>query len=143
MRSSIVALSWWLGVAISAVLIVLAAANSDLSRLPPTSPFDNTDSGHAEQWRFLDQASRLVPDNETFTVRASDSPTEMSLYTMSVGLLPRSTGIPKTYYGKSVGTSASARFVLVFGAEPARDEDAGRTTPIDGGFVIDRGPSDQ
>jgi hypothetical protein len=137
-RSQIPALTWWAGVMISACLVLIGAFDIDLSSLPPETPFDNTRSGHAEQWRFLDEASTIVPAGSTFTVDAPEADTEMSLYMMSIGLLPNSTPIPRSYFGTPVAASESARFVLSFGIENTQTNDAVGTTKVAGGFVTDR-----
>jgi hypothetical protein len=62
----------------------------------------------------------------------------MSLYMMSVGLLPRSHALPHTYYGQPIAAAATARFVLTFG-EPA--DGIARREPIfelPGGSATDR-----
>jgi hypothetical protein len=135
------AFSWWLGVVVSAGLVLLGALDTEAPRLPPETPFDCTGSGHAPQWRCLAEASRLVPAGSTFTVRGPDPGIEMSLYMMAVGLLPDSTAIPTTYYGRPVAASAGARFVVTCGSKPEPADDPLCTLEVEGGFVTDRGPS--
>ena len=132
-------LSWWIGGFVATALVLLGAVDTARCRLPPETPFDNTRSGHAEQWRFLSEASELIPPGATLTIRAPDPDTEMSLSMMAVGLLPEATVIPKTYYGRTVHASAEARFVLTFGIKAGKSEDQGRSVEIAGGVVTDRG----
>jgi hypothetical protein len=132
-------LSWWIGGLVATALVLLGALDTARCRLPPETPFDNTRSGHAEQWRFLSEASELVPPGATVTIRAPDPDTEMSLAMMAVGLLPEATVVPRTYYGRPVSASAGARFVLTFGTGAGENEDTGRSNEITGGAVIDRG----
>ena len=137
-RPRIAFLCWWLGLVIATGLVLRGALGLEVSRLPPKTPFDGTRSGHAEQWRFLDAASHLVPEGATFTIHAADPETEMSLYMMSVGLLPESTAIPATYWGQAVAASGRARFVLTF--EPDKRDTAApdRSVALPGGFLTDR-----
>jgi len=135
------ALSWWVGGVVATALVLQGAFANDRWRLPPETPFDNTRSSHAEQWRFLDEASELVPPGATVTIQAPDPDTEMSLSMMAVGLLPGATVIPRTYYGRSVAASAKARFVLAFGTDAGDTRDTGLSVEIAGGTVTDRGSS--
>lgn len=135
LRSRIATLVWWSGALAATALLALDLRTVDLSRLPPETPFDNTRSGHAEQWRFLSSAARIVPPGASFTLIAGDPDTEMSLYMMSRALLPQSTALPRSYYGRPLAGSDGARFVLSFGAAP----EPGATTVVPGGFVTDRG----
>lgn len=132
-------LAWRIGAVVATALVLLGAVDNDRCRLPPETPFDNTRSGHAEQWRFLDEASQLVPVGATVTIHAPDPDTEMSLSMMAVGLLPRATVIPRTYFGRPAAASAGARFVLTFGAGAGGIDDPGRSVEIAGGTVTDRG----
>jgi hypothetical protein len=131
-------LSWWIGGVVATVFVLQGAFANDSWRLPPETPFDNTHSGHAEQWRFLEETSELVPPGATVTIHAPDPDTEMSLAMMAVGLLPQATMTPRTYYGRSVAASAGARFVLTFGAGAGESDDPGRSVEIAGGTVTDR-----
>ncbi len=135
-------LSWWIGGVVATALVLHGAFANDRWRLPPETPFDNTHSGHAEQWRFLDEASELVPPGATVTIRAPDPDTEMSLSMMAVGLLPEATVVPRTYYGRPVAASAGARFVLTFGAGAGKGDGPGHPVEIAGGTVTDRGSPD-
>jgi hypothetical protein len=132
-------LSWWIGGFVATVFVLQGAFANDRWLLPPETPFDNTHSGHAEQWLFLDEASELVPPGATVTIHAPDPDTEMSLSMMAVGLLPETTIMPRTYYGRPVAASAGARFVLTFGAGAGKSDDPVRAVVIAGGTVTDRG----
>ena len=131
--------TWWAGVAVLVVWLLLGASSTDLTAIPPDSPFDGTGSGHAEQWLFLDAASSVVPAGSTFTVDAPDRSTEMSLYMISVGLLPHAIAVPATYYGTPVAAAETARFVLAYGGDSEVDG-AVHTTRVRGGVVLDRQP---
>jgi hypothetical protein len=130
---------WWIGGVVATGIVLLGALRVDVSHIPLDTPFDNTRSGHAEQWRFLDEASELVPAGATVTIHAPDPDTEMSLSMMAVGLLPRAAMIPRAYYGRSVAASAGARFILTFGAGAGESDGPGRSVEITGGTVTDRG----
>jgi len=130
---------WWIGGVVATAILLFGATRADLTHLPPESPFDNTRSGHAQQWRFLHQASTHVPAGVTFTIRAAEPDTEMNLYVMAVGLLPQATAIPRTYYGQSVADSSPARFVMTFGDVADDLGGAGRTIAVAGGTVTDLG----
>lgn len=129
---------WWIGAIVSACLVLLDMWYPDVSPLLPTTPYDNTSSGHAEQWRFLLEASSLVSPGSTFTIHAAEPDTEMSLYMMAVGLLPDATAIPRTYYGRPIEGSESARFLLTFVAEGNHTAELQGSTAISGGRVTDR-----
>lgn len=135
------AISWWIGLAAASGLVLVGGFRLGNTGLPPHTPFDATGSGHAEQWLFLDEASRVVPDDTSLTVAASDADTEMSLYMMAVGLVPHATIIPKSYYGRPVAATDTARFVAAFGAAAGAAESSSRTIEIAGGTVTDRGTS--
>jgi hypothetical protein len=132
-------ISWWIGGFVASALVLLGAVDNDRWRVPPVTPFDNTRSGHAEQWRFLSEASELIPPGATVTIHAPDPDTEMSLSMMAVGLFPEATVVPRTYYGRPVSASAGARFVLTFGAGSGERDDPGRSVEVAGGAVTDRG----
>lgn len=136
-------LVWWLGAVISSGFVVLGAARIGVSNLPPRTPFDATASGHDAQWRFLAEASQLLPGGTTLTVRADDHDTEMSLYMMAVGLFPEATVVPGSYYGRAVAASATARFVLAFGGTPSEGIEGEVTEVLAGGLLIDRRPAAQ
>ena len=129
---------WWVGAILSACLVFLDTRRPDISHLLPTNPYHNTASGHAEQWRFLLEASSLVTPGSTFTIHAADPDTEMSLYMMAVGLLPDSTAVPRTDYGRPIEGSQSARFLLTFAAEGNHTAELQGSTAIRGGIVTDR-----
>ena len=128
---------WWAGVFISVVLLIRPHGweGIDLSR---RSPFDNTGSGHAEQWVFLNEAAEHVPRGASFTIVAPDRETEMSLYMMSVGLLPDALPFPSSYYGRATTDGESARFVLVFSDHRDHRPEGGRPIAVDGGQLVDR-----
>jgi len=130
---------WWIGGVVATGIVLLGVLQVDVSHIPPDTPFNNTSSGHAEQWRFLDEASELVPAGATVTIHAPDPDTEMSLSMMAVGLLPHAAMIPRAYYGRSVDASAGAQFVLTFGAGADESDGPGRSVEIAGGTVTDRG----
>lgn len=140
-RSQLATLSWWIGAVIAAVLVVVGGPPIDTLHRAPATPFDNTRSGHAEQWRFLQDASMIVPPGSSFTIHAVDPETEMSLYMMAVGILPLATPIPRTYFGRQIDSSESARFRLTFGIEVGDTDDGQSRTAIAGGIVTDRGSS--
>jgi hypothetical protein len=137
MRRSVAAV-WWLGtVGVLALLLAtpIRLGAIDFSR---HSPFDNTRSGHAEQWLFLSRAARYVPRGETFTVRAPDRDTEMSLFMMAIGLLPEASPLPSSYYGRSNVSGDRARFVLEMDdSESERLPDTDSMT-ISGGRITER-----
>lgn len=109
------ALLWWFGAVISAaMLLVRPFQHGDLD-LSARTPFDNTGSGHAEQWLFLREAAGLIPEDASFTVLAGDRETEMSLSMMSVGLIADARLLPSSYYGEPVPAGAVARYVLEYG----------------------------
>ncbi len=139
MMQSVPELSWWIGVFFASALVLFGAADNERSRFPPETPFDNTRSSHAEQWRFLNEAAKIVPHRATVTIHAPHPDTEMSLSMMAVGLLPEAEVIPRTYYRRSVAASAGARFVLTFGTGAGGTRDTGRSVEIAGGTVTDRG----
>lgn len=131
--------TWWIGAAVAAGLVLFDGFAADGLKLPPVTPFDNTRSGHAEQWFFLHEASASLPPGSTFTIHANDPDTEMSLYMMAVGLMPDSTAVPRRYYGRLTAASASARFVLVFGNQAEPVDARFGSVRLTGGLMTDRG----
>jgi hypothetical protein len=111
-KNDVVAAVWLLGVVISAITFFVHLHRHGEIDLSLRSPFDNTRSGHAEQWIFLSEAARHVPSDASFTVLAPDRDTEMSLYMMAVGLLPEASPLPSSYYGQSTSMGDQARFEL-------------------------------
>jgi hypothetical protein len=134
-------LLWWIGGFVATALVVLGTCDNNRLRVPPETPFDGTRSGHAEMWKFLDEASNLIPAGATVTIDAPDPDTRMRLFMMAVGLIPEATVIPRTYYGRSVAASSGARFVLTFGTGAGERNDPGRSVGVPGGSVTDRRPS--
>lgn len=80
---------------------------------------DWTSAAYAEEWLFLRLASGLVRRGATYAVRAADPHREMSLYMISIGLLPASRPIPATYWGYPIEEPSRERpeFLLVFRCE--------------------------
>jgi hypothetical protein len=134
----IVTATWWLGAVVSLALLLsipLRMGNIDFSR---RSPFDNTRSGHAEQWRFLNEAAFHVPRGATFSVLAPDGDTEMSLFMMAVGLLPEASPLPSSYYGKATAVGDLAGYVLEMDGRTSEQPPGTRSTTIKGGRVTTR-----
>jgi len=103
---------WWCGVVIAAIALFASIHRQGDLHLQLKSPFDNTRSGHAEQWIFLSEAAEHVPRGASYTVMAPDRGTEMSLFMMAVGLLPEARPLPSSYYGQATAIGDEARFVL-------------------------------
>ena len=137
-RKTVVAALWWLGVAFSVIALFVHPHRYSEIDLSLRSPFDNTRSGHAEQWIFLSEAARHVPRGTTFTVLAPDRDTEMSLFMMAVGLLPEASPLPSSYYGQSTAVGDHARFVLEFEAPRSVQSPEQRAIAIAGGRVAKR-----
>jgi len=137
-RKTVVAALWWIGVVFSAISLFVHPHRYGEIDLSLRSPFDNTRSGHAEQWIFLSEAARHVPCGMTFTVLAPDRDTEMSLFMMAVGLLPEASPLPSSYYGQSTEVGDHARFVLEFEAPGSVRTPEKHTTAITGGRVAKR-----
>jgi len=134
-KNNIVVATWWTGVAIATVALLAPIYRADKVALSLKSPFDNMQSRHAEQWTFLKDAARHVPDGTSFTVVAQDRETEMSLFMMAVGLLPHAASLPSSYYGQSTPIGETARFVLEFeGSTPIRTPDE-HALKVTGGWV--------
>jgi hypothetical protein len=129
---------WWIGVFISAITLFVHPHRYGEINLSLRSPFDNTQSGHAEQWIFLSEAAHHVPRGSTFTVLAPDRDTEMSLFMMSVGLLPEASPLPSSYYGQSTDIGDDARFVLEMEALGSVQSPEEHATEITGGRVSKR-----
>lgn len=130
--------AWWAGVVITTALLLAHPHLRGPAVLATRTPFDNTGSGHAEQWAFLRAAAAHIPQGASFTVVAQDVDTEMSLFMMAVGLLPDSRPIPSSYYGEAVEAGGDARFVLEFGdfADPQPPWTVASRLP--GGRLLDR-----
>lgn len=142
MQPRMTSLVWWIGVVVATGLVVAGVPKTVGPRPTAGTPFDATGTGHAEQWRFLDEVSSIVPEGSTLTIHAADAGTEMSLFMMAVGLVPQATVVPRSYYGRPVAGSESARFVATFGAEPGDSGDSTVRVVVAGGCVTDRGSPD-
>jgi hypothetical protein len=137
-RKTVVAALWWLGVVFSAIALFVHPHRYGEIDLSMRSPFDNTRSGHAEQWIFLSEAARNVPRGTTFTVLAPDRDTEMSLFMMAVGLLPEASPLPSSYYGKATAVGDLAGYVLEMDGRTSEQPPGTRSTTIKGGRVTTR-----
>lgn len=137
-KRTLVAAVWWLGVVISAIMLFVHPLRHGEIDLSLISPFDNTRSGHAEQWKFLSEAARHVPRDASFTVLAPDRDSEMSLFMMAVGLLPEASPFPSSYYGQSTGVGDEARFVLELEGPGSAQSLVTHSTSITGGRVTKR-----
>jgi hypothetical protein len=137
-KNTVVIAMWWTGVAIAATSLLISFQRQNEFDLSLRSPFDNTGSGHAEQWIFLREAAELVPIGARFTVTAPDRETEMSLFMMAVGLLPNATPLPTSYYGQPVSTGSKARFVLELEGPTPDQTPQARATEVAGGRVTTR-----
>jgi hypothetical protein len=129
---------WWFGALISLVMLLAQPLWRDDLEQSQRTPFDNTGTGHAEQWRFLHEAAPLIPQNSSFTVVAGDRDVEMSLAMMSVGLLAESRLMPSSYYGEKVPAGASARFVLVYGDSRGTRKGETFVASVPGGTLRER-----
>lgn len=91
----------------------------------PQTPMDRTSGRYAEEWLFLRLASGSVPRGATYAVRAADLRREMSLYMISLGLLPASRPIPQSYWGDPLAEPSEERpdYLLVFRCERPPGED--------------------
>jgi hypothetical protein len=134
----IVTATWWFGAVVSLALLLSIPLRMGVIDFSRRSPFDNTRSGHAEQWRFLNEAAFHVPRGATFSVLAPDGDTEMSLFMMAVGLLPEASPLPSSYYGQATEIGDHARFVLEFEAPGSVQSPEQRATAIAGGRVMKR-----
>lgn len=141
-RDTVVVAVWWLGVMISVITFFSHLYRPDGIDHSLRSPFDNTRSGHAEQWIFLSEAARHVPPGVSFTVLAADRETEMSLFMIGVGLLPESSPLPSSYYGQSTSAGDRARFVLELDRPRTAHSPRDQVIEISGGRVIDRSASE-
>jgi hypothetical protein len=137
-RQTVVAALWWFGVVLSVITLFVYPCRHGEIDLSLRSPFDNTRSGHAEQWIFLSEAAHNVPRGMTFTVRAPDRDIEMSLFMMAVGLLPEASPLPSSYYGQSTEMGDRARFVLEFEAPGSVQAPEKHSAAITGGRVTKR-----
>ncbi|MFN2384984.1 MAG: hypothetical protein ABR576_01625 [Thermoanaerobaculia bacterium] len=87
--------------------------------LVPQTPVDRTLGRYAEEWRFLARAREFVPDGASVTVRAESHAREVSLYILSIGLLPEARLVPAAYYdAPAEHPKRRARFVLSLGCHP-------------------------
>lgn len=83
--------------------------------LQPLTPVDLTLDHAARQWTFLASAEPLLPRGATVTVQAADPDDEMSLYMLALGLFPRNTVVPESYWGRKVEPRMHADYELSFG----------------------------
>jgi hypothetical protein len=89
----------------------------DRWRLPDT-PLDRTNPAAAQEWRFLRRARAWVPPGASFTVLAEDRNREMSLFMISIGLLPDRWPLPSSYFLQPDASGARAEYVLAFQCDP-------------------------
>lgn len=112
-----------------ALLVVIAAQwartpSAERFR-PPTSPLDRVGGLNEAKrlgWGFLWQVREVLPPGSTYTILAADTQTEMSLYMMSLAVLPELQGMPTSYYERPTAeVGAAARYLLVYrcSVEPA------------------------
>ncbi len=137
-KNTVVVATWWLGVVIATIALMAPVYRQGDVCLARTSPFDNTGSGHAEQWRFLSEAAEHIPSGASFTVAAQDRETEMSLFMMAVGLLPHATPLPTSYYGRSTSPGTTAPYVLEYRNAPSGRTPHDNATEVSGGWVRQR-----
>lgn len=135
---SIAAAVWWLGTGVALSLFCSMFVGLGRIDVSLRSPFDNTHSGHAEQWSFLSGASRYVPKGTSFTVLAPDRDTEMSLFMMAVGLLPHASPLPTSYYGQPMSIGNEARFVLELEGPSSDEPPQQHAIEVTGGWVWQR-----
>jgi len=136
---SVPELTWWFGLVVSTGVVLVGGLTVADVHVPPQSPFDATRSGHAEQWIFVNEVATVVPEGSSVTVHASNPDIEMSLYMMAVGLAPRATVIPRSYYGRFVAESNSARFVATYDPGAKDVADSRSAIAVAGGIVADLG----
>jgi hypothetical protein len=135
---SIVVAAWWLGTAVALALLLGIPLRLGTIDCSLRSPFDNTHSGHADQWIFLNEAAHHVPRGATLTVLAADREIEMSLFMMAVGLLPEASTLPSSYYGRSTAIGDRARFVLEMNGSESERLTGAISTAIAGGRITER-----
>ena len=81
----------------------------------PNSPFDLTLEPAAHRWIFLASARPLLPRDAVVTVRAANPDDEMSLYMLALGLFPKDSVVPRSYWGARVDPKLHASYELAFG----------------------------
>lgn len=105
----------------------------------PLSPVDRTLWRYAEEWLFLQRARALVPSGATVTVRALERPREVSLYILSLGLLPAARPVPGRYYDQpSEHAKRGAEYVLSFRCAPPAEAGLRRIATFEDGCVFRR-----
>ena len=134
---------WAAGCAVLAICIVSFWLSLDEAGRfsPPTSPLDRVaglDTDARLGWAFLWQARDVLPPGATYTVRASNLESEMSLYMLSLGVLQGCTGLPSSYFGSpTLYAGNAARFILVYRCETV-PENAVVRARLDDGCIYER-----
>jgi len=100
---------------------------------------DRTNPRLAEEWRFLWLAGGWVPRGATYTVLAADRNREMSLYMISLGLLPGRHPLPVSYHGSPLAEPPNgADFLLFFSCGSAPPSGYRIVQAVEGGYVYRR-----
>lgn len=133
--------SYWLAVA---WLMLLVPAWEWFVRRPellsiPDTPISHVNADYAEQWRFLWEARHAVLPGRSYTVRASDRDTEMSLYMMSLGLCTKRTPMPTSYFrGNWSHVGQKAHFVLAYRGFTGNEQGLRFVVRVRNGVVYER-----
>ncbi len=114
----------------AAVLLIFpimeAVSPQGVSFAIPDVPPANLNKAFAAQWRFLNQARRVLPEGSSFTVRAADPDMEMSLFMFSLGVQLDQEPLPSSYFGGMRLEGNKARYILAL--EPFVPEEQGLET---------------
>jgi hypothetical protein len=107
-------------------------------RLPDT-PLNASNPAVAEEWRFLSRARASVPPGASFTVLAPGLNREMSLFMISIGLMPDRRPLPTSYFEGPDAAGARAEYVLAFQCDPRGAAGAVLIRRLPDGCVYRRG----
>jgi hypothetical protein len=85
----------------------------------PSTPLDLTSPSAVSLWLFLKNARASVPEKASYTIHASQSDEEMTLFMMSRGIFESQEGLPTSDYGiPTPDEGRRAGYVLVYGRCP-------------------------
>jgi hypothetical protein len=86
-----------------------------VSHIKGLTPVDRTLPSGASMFRLLCNSAEIIPEGETYTVRAKKGEDEMALFMISLGCLPKCIAIPSSYYGKDFSEIGKrARYLIVY-----------------------------
>jgi hypothetical protein len=108
------AAAWVIGTLVLVTLTLARWIAAPSSLAIPATPVDRTNAYYARHWSLVNEARRVIPPGQTYTVIAADRDSEMLLFMLSLGVLTDHRPLPSSYFRVPLPHGKCARFVISY-----------------------------